>query len=392
MDKKNKIKNLLSRNIEEVIEWEHLEKALLGGKKLRVKLGIDPTAPDLHLGHAGILMKLRDFQELGHKVVLIIGDFTGKIGDPSGRSETRKPLTDIEVRKNMKSYLAQAGKIIDVKKTEVVYNSLWFARASISKMVELSMASTVQQVMKRADFKKRLENDNDITVLEILYPLFQGYDSYMVRADVELGGTDQKFNLLMGRRVQRYFGMKEQDILTVPLLEGLDGIRKMSKSFDNYIALNDEPTQMFGKVMSVPDGLIEKYFEFCTNLLPEEIANAKKDLRPRDLKAKLGFEIVKIYYGDKRAREAQENFSRVFSKRDLSGKLPILKVKGRISPVDLVLKSGVASSKARAWRLVEQGGFSVGERVTKDPKEALIFGGGETVRVGKKSFFRIEVG
>ncbi|MEK7514305.1 MAG: tyrosine--tRNA ligase, partial [Patescibacteria group bacterium] len=227
ISKEEKIKNLLERNVQEVIEVEHLRKLLLNGKKLRVKLGIDPTSPDLHLGHAVILRKLREFQDLGHKVVLIIGDFTGKIGDPSGRSETRKPLTDKQVKENMKSYLKQAGKVINIKKAEVVFNSRWFVKDGIQKMIELATASSIQQVLRRADFKKRIAEDSDITLLEILYPLFQGYDSLKIKADVELGGIDQKFNLLMGRRVQRHFGMKEQDILMVPLLEGLDGVKKM---------------------------------------------------------------------------------------------------------------------------------------------------------------------
>lgn len=391
INKEEKIESLLTRNVHEVIEQEHLQKMLLGGKKLRVKLGIDPTSPDLHLGHAVILRKLREFQELGHKVVLIIGDFTGKIGDPSGRSETRKPLTDAEVKKNMKSYLSQAGKVIDVKRAEIIHNSQWFLKEGIQKMIELSMVSTIQQVLRRADFKKRLEEDSDITLLELLYPLFQGYDSLKVKADVELGGTDQKFNLLMGRRVQRHFGMKEQDVLMVPLLEGLDGVKKMSKSFGNYIGLDEESNSMFGKMMSLPDRLISKYFYFCTEIKKDEIVILEKESNPKSFKEKLAFEVVKIYHGEKEASVAKENFSNLFSKKDLSGDLPMLKSAKEISVTDLVLASQLVSSKAQAWRLIEQGGFSLNEKQKKNPREILSLKGGETVKIGKKSFFKIKV-
>jgi tyrosyl-tRNA synthetase len=389
INKTEEVEKLLSRNVEEVIEKENLKKRLLGGDKLRVKFGIDPTAPDLHLGHAVVLRKLRDFQKLGHKVVLVIGDFTGTIGDPSGKNETRKPLTEKEVKGNMKSYLAQAAKIIDIKKTEVVYNSRWFKEGGVKAILELAGASSIQQVLKRADFKKRLDEGHDITLLEVLYSVFQGYDSLKIKASIELGGTDQKFNLLMGRRVQRHFGMKEQDVMTLPLLEGTDGEKKMSKSYGNYIGLSEFSDQMFGKVMKIPDKMMERYFEFCTDLNSDEIKNLKKELLPRDLKAKLGYEIVKIYHGEKAARAARENFDKIFSKKEFSGDLPILKVKNKkMSVVDLVYQSGVVKSKSEAWRLVEQGGFSVDGETKKDPKELLNLKGGEILRIGKKSFFK----
>lgn len=391
INKEERIKNLLARNVQEVIEKDHLQKMLLSGKKLRVKMGIDPTSPDLHLGHAVILRKLREFQELGHRVVLIIGDFTGKIGDPSERSETRKPLEDAEVKKNMKSYLSQAGKVIDIKKAEIVHNSQWFLKEGIQKMIELAMASTIQQVLRRADFKKRLEEDSDITFLELLYPLFQGYDSLMVKADVELGGTDQKFNLLMGRRVQRHFGMKEQDVLMVPLLEGLDGVRKMSKSFGNYIGLNETSNSMFGKIMSLPDQLTSKYFYFCTEIEGDEIAGLEKKLNPKELKERLAFEVVKIYHGENQAHTSKSDFIQLFSKREAPKDLPVLKTKKEISVADLVLASRVFTSKAQAWRLIEQGGFSVNEKQKMNPREVLKFRGGEVVKIGKKNFYRIKV-
>jgi len=389
--KEEKIKELLSRNVQEVIELESLRSLLLSGKKLRVKLGIDPTSPDLHLGHAVILKKLRDFQELGHKVVLIIGDFTGKIGDPSGRSGTRKPLTDEEVSENMKSYLKQAGKVIDIKKAEIVYNSKWFLKDGIQKMIELASASSIQQVLRRADFKKRIQEDSDITFLELLYPLFQGYDSLKIKADVELGGIDQKFNLLMGRRVQRHFGMKEQDILMVPLLEGLDGVKKMSKSFGNYIGLGEDSNSMFGKIMSLPDSLIGKYFFLCTEVKKEEINILEKQGDPKSFKERLAFEVVKIYHGEKEANLAKNKFSNLFSKKLAPEDLPILKAAREISVTDLVLASKLVSSKAQAWRLIEQGGFSLGDKQIKNPREILSLKGAEVIKVGKKSFFKIKI-
>lgn len=391
VSKEERIKNLLKRNVQEVIELEHLRKLLLSGKKLRVKLGIDPTSPDLHLGHAVILRKLREFQGLGHKVVLIIGDFTGKIGDPSGRSETRKPLTDKEVKGNMKSYLKQAGKIIDIKKAEIVYNSKWFLKDGIQQMIELATASSIQQVLRRADFKQRIQEDSDITFLELLYPLFQGYDSLKVKADVELGGIDQKFNLLMGRRVQRHFGMKEQDILMVPLLEGLDGVKKMSKSFGNYIGLDEGGGSMFGKIMSLPDPLTAKYFYFCTEVSEDEVLGLEKRGDPRGFKERLAFEVVKIYHGEKEANLARDKFSNLFSKKLTPENLPTLKSAKEISVADLVLASKLVVSKAQAWRLVEQGGFSLNDVQKKNPREVLSLKGGEVAKIGKKSFFKIKV-
>lgn len=386
-----KISSLLTRNVEEIIEKDHLEKALRAGKKLRVKFGIDPTSPDLHLGHAVILNKLKEFQDAGHIIVLIIGDFTARIGDPSGRSETRKTLGEKEIKENMKQYLAQAGKILDIKKVEIAYNSSWFAKEGIDQFVQLAMAGTFQQVLRRADFKKRIDADQDITFLELLYPLFQGYDSVKIKADVEVGGTDQKFNLLMGRRVQRHFGVAEQDIITFPLLEGLDGVKKMSKSFGNYIGLTEQPEDMFGKIMSIPDSLIEKYFLLCTALSENEITSLKKTLGPKDLKKRLGFEVVKKYHNEKAAREAQENFEKIFSKKEIPEDLPKLKIKEtELSALDLVVSSGILKSRGEARRLIEQGGFEYDGRTIKDAQAMLAIKNGAVLRVGKKHFFRIK--
>ncbi len=379
-----KIANLLERGVEEIIDKEHLLQALKSGKKLRIKMGIDPTRPDIHLGHTVALRKLRQFQDLGHKAILIIGDFTAQIGDPSGQSAERKPLSEKEVKSNLKGYLQQAGKVIDIKKAEIHYNSQWFKKEGLMAMLTMARAATFQQVIKREDFQKRLEANKDISVLEILYPLLQGYDSVRVKADVEIGGTDQKFNLLMGRRVQRYFGQPEQDIITVPILEGMDGVRKMSKSYGNYIGLEENPEMMFGKLMSVPDNLIEKYFTLLTGVEPE------KDASPYENKKLLAWTIVLLYHGEKAAEKARENFIRTFSKKETPEEIqPAKLAKHEMSAVDLVVSLKMAKSKNEAKRLIEQGGLKIDNQIIKDPLRILNLTGGEIVKVGKYHFFKI---
>ncbi|MDP3948653.1 MAG: tyrosine--tRNA ligase [bacterium] len=392
LNKEKAIENLLTRNVQEIIDKKHLEQALSSGKKLRVKLGIDPTSPDLHLGHAVVLRKLKEFENLGHQIVLIIGDFTAQIGDPSGRSETRKPLNAAEIKKNMKEYLAQAGKAINIKKAEILLNGKWFAKEGVAKMIELSGATSIQQVLRRADFKKRLDTGQDVSLLEALYPVLQGYDSVKVKADVELGGSDQKLNLLMGRRIQRHFGMKEQDILTVPLLEGTDGERKMSKSFGNYIGLDEDPDEMFGKIMSVPDKLVRKYFTLCTDVSETNIGKLEKELKPRDFKVRLGSEVVKLYHGGKAAKKAAKNFENRFAKKEFAGEVPELKLKTKkTTAIELVIYSGVAKSKSEARRLIEQGAVEINGETKKVLYEAIELKGGETLKIGKKNFFRIKI-
>lgn len=392
MTNDDRIQHLLARNVVEVVDLKHLKESLQSGKPLRVKLGIDPTASDLHLGHAVVLRKLKEFQDLGHKIILIIGDFTARIGDPAHRAEARKPLTEAEIKKNMEKYLTQAGKIVNLKKAEVFYNSRWFLKEGMAKMIELSSTASIQQVLHREDFKERMNRHQDITLTELLYPLLQGYDSVEVKADLELGGTDQTFNLLMGRRVQRRFGMKEQDILTVSLLEGLDGVKKMSKSLDNFIALDDEGAEMFGKIMSLPDKLISKYFLLATDLEEEEIKSLEKSLSPRDFKARLGFEIVKIYHGEKAAEKAKRDFESIFSKKEIPEDVQILNIKNKsISSLDLVVLSGVVKSKSEARRLIQQGGLEVQGKVFKNPQEVMNLEGGEAVKIGKRHFFRIKI-
>ena len=390
------MKDILTRGVAEVIERSHLERALKSKKKLRVKLGIDPTAPDLHLGHAVVLRKLKQFQNLGHKIVLIIGDFTATIGDPAGRVEARKPLTPQEVKRNEKNYLKELGKVLDIKKVEVRHNSEWFLKEGINAALALAKAGTIQQVLHRADFKKRLDEGKDITLLETMYPLFQGYDSVKIKADVELGGTDQLFNILMGRKIQRYFGFPEQDVLTVPLLEGTDGVRKMSKSFGNYIALNDPPAEMFGKLMSIKDNLIIKYFELCTDVPEKKIKGLSRLLKskkfnPRDAKIILAYEVVSLYHGRAKAKAASEEFERVFKAGELPDEIPQIKLKKKkIGIVNLLVEIGFASSKSAATRLVTQGGVRTnGDRIT-NPKEIIeIPKDGIIIRAGKRKFAEV---
>lgn len=377
-----KIDELLTRGVEEVIVKEHLNDALRSGKPLRVKFGIDPTAPRLHLGHTVPLRKLRQFQELGHIAILVIGDFTATIGDPTGRSEERKMLTAADIKVNMKHYLAQAGKVLDMRRAEIVYNSKWFKKEGLEDLIKLSAATTYNQLMHRADFKKRVEEGNDITVTELLYPVLQGYDSVKIKADVELGGTDQKFNLLMGRRVQRHFKMEEQDVITVPLIEGTDGIRKMSKSFDNAIGLDEDPNVMFGKIMSIPDTLIDRYYELLTN--------EKRSIDdPRDAKIALAETIVGMYHGTEGGTKAHEYFLSVFAKKEKPIDIPTISVSASSMPlVDLLVAAKLTVSKGEARRLIEQGGVYINDARKTDPSEIIVVSD-TLIQVGPRRFVRV---
>ena len=394
---KQKIKNLLDRAVSNVLVREHLEKQLNSGKKLRVKFGIDPTAPDIHLGHSVPLLKMRQFQDLGHQAVLIIGDFTAKIGDPAGRLEARKPLSESEIKGNMRGYLKQAAKIIDLKKTEVHYNSEWFSKMTAREFLELTNKATVQQVTKRKDFKKRIKEDINVTGSEIMYPLLQGYDSVMVKADVEIGGEDQLLNLLMGRRIERAYGMPEQDVLTTWLIEGTDGVRKMSKSYGNYIGITEKPAVMFGKIMSIPDSLIIKYFRALTAVPDFDIDKFEKsvksgEINPRDVKSRLSFEIVKIYHGEKKAKEAEREFNQVFQKHELPKKIPEVALKaGEYNIVDLLIAIGMAPSKSEARRLVIGRAVKVGGKPVDDFKKAVKISHGLVVQVGKRHFKKLKL-
>lgn len=394
---REKIKILLSRAVNEIINRDSLEAKLKSGRVLRVKLGIDPTAPDIHLGHTVSLIKLRQFQDLGHKAVLIIGNFTATIGDPTGRLESRKLLSPQIVEKNLKTHLKQIVKIIDIKKTEIRYNNDWFGKMTPKELFFLTSQVTIQQLIEREDFQKRIKSNQAITLIEILYPLFQGYDSVMVKADVEIGGEDQKVNLLMGRRVQRAYKMPEQDILTTWLIEGTDGAKKMSKSLGNYIGIAEKPNVMFGKVMSIPDSLIIKYFRALTMMADSEIDKFEMGLKskktnPRDIKGKLAFEIVKIYHGEKSAKEADEEFNKVFRKHELPGKIPVAILKmGSYDIIDLLLKLNLVKSKSEARRLVNENAVKINGEIVKDPKIKINVVLGLVVQIGKKRFVKIKI-
>ena len=327
-----KISELLGRGVEDVIDKENLAKKLASGKQLRIKLGIDPTAADLHLGHSVVLRKLAQFQELGHKAILIIGDFTTLIGDPSGRTSSRPALTPEQIRDNMKDYINQASKVIDIDKAEVRYNSEWFGSKPMSFLMDLAGRFTVARLIEREDFQKRLKEGLDVTMLELLYPLLQGYDSVATGADVELGGYDQRLNLLFGRKVQRAFGQAEQDIVTVPLLIGTDGVKKMSKSVGNYVPIGEEPAKMFTHIMAVPDSLMWVYFELLTVVPKKEIEVLKVDVEkerkhPRDVKMDLAQQIVSMFHDKKVADFAKEEFIRVAKEGKLPTDIPAVAIK-----------------------------------------------------------------
>ena len=381
---------LLERRVAEVIEKEHLAKALDSGKKLKIKFGIDPTAPELHLGHTVPLLKLKEFQDLGHEIILIIGDATAEIGDPTGKSVARKKLTRKEVSENMKTYKRQIAKILDPKKTRFVYNSQWFKKMGLAQLMEMASTATLGQVQKRADFRKRLEAGGDVSVPEFIYPIMQGYDSLQIKADVEVGGTDQKFNLLMGRQVQKRFGQKEQDILTVPLLIGTDGVEKMSKTAENFIALEEKPGEMFGKLMAVPDELIWSYFDLITNVSQEELKKVKEMVVRDPLAAKkaLAREVVEMYWGEKEAQKAANAFAAAFSKGEVPQDAPTWNLAGQEADLsEILVEKGISKSKSAVRRLVAQGGVRLNGVKLRNWQTRLEPG---ILKVGKKTFIKIK--
>lgn len=382
-----KIEELLTRGVEEVIDREHLRKNLLTGKKLRVKLGIDPTSPNIHLGRAGALWKLRAFQDLGHKVIFIVGDFTGIIGDTSDKDLERPMLSEAEVKKNIKTYFAQAGKIIDAKKAEMHYNSKWLKKLGFLEIGKMANAFGLHEFESRENISNRLKAGKRVSLRELLYPIMQGYDSVAVKADVEIGGTDQRFNLLAGRTVQPLYGQAPQDILTRTLMEGTDG-RKMSSSWGNTINIVDSPQEMFGKTMSVPDNLIEKYFVLATNVPMKEIREIKNIPNPRDQKARLAFEIAKMYHGEKEAKKAQEEFSKIFSQREWPS--DVKKMHMPETPIlELLVNGGLADSKSEAKRLVEQGAVKINGVVEKDWQKVIKPISGMRIQVGPRRFLEL---
>lgn len=391
---RQKIEDILERGIEKIIDKRHLKKLLLSGKVLRIKHGIDPTGPDIHLGRAAQLLKLRAFQELGHKIVLIIGDFTARIGDPSDKPEGRKGLSSEEIEKNMKNYLEQFSKILDLEKTEIRYNSEWFSKMNLEDFIRIAGNFSVQQLVHRRNFKQRWQAKKPIFLPEIIYPILQGYDSVMVQANVELGGYDQLFNLKMGRILQEINQQEPQDIVTLKMLPGLDG-RKMSTSWDNMITIVEDPSNMYGKIMSMKDELIPLYFELCTDTPLKEIKRIEKEIKsnkinPRDAKARLAFEIVSFYHGKDKATEAEKEFIRVFKeKKEPKDIRTFFCPKKEYQIVDLLVSLGFAKSKSDAKRLITQGGVKIDGKVQNDWKKIVQIKEGMIIQVGKLRFAKM---
>jgi len=388
----DKIEELLTRGVEDVIDKEHLSKALRSKKKLRVKLGIDPTSPNIHIGRAVVLWKLRAFQELGHKVIFIVGDFTGIIGDTSDKEAERQMMSEAEIKKNIKTYFAQAYKILDKKNSETHYNSKWLKKLNFKQVGELANLFGMHEFEARENIAKRLKQGKRVSVRELLYPLMQGYDSVAVKADVELGGTDQKFNLLAGRKIQKAFGQEPQDIMTTSLMAGMDG-RKMSSSWGNVINITDEPNNMFGKVMSVDDGLIKKYFVLATRTPFSEIDRIMKELQnPRDQKLILAQSITSLYHGAKKAAQAKENFIKQFTNKELPDHIEEKKISPpRTYKLSELLKlAGLAGSKGEARRLIEQKGVKVKGVVSTDVDIALDGKKEYLLQVGKRKFLKVK--
>lgn len=392
-----KIKNLLSRGAVNIIEKDSLEKKLNSGKKLRIKFGADPTAADLHLGHMVCLKKLKEFQDLGHQIIFIIGDYTAKIGDPSGRNKTRPSLSDAEIKKNTKTYLDQVGKILDIKKIKIYKNSQWFSKMSLADILNLSSKFTVAQILERDDFEKRIKNKVEIYYHETIYPMMQAYDSVMVMSDVEVGGNDQIFNMLAGRELQKKMGQEPQDILTMPLLIGLDGKEKMSKSFGNYIGIAESSNEQFGKIMSLPDNLIIEYMLLLTDIQTKNINEIEKKIKegkinPRDAKIKLAFEIVKFFHGEEKAEKAKEEFERVFSKKETPKDMPVVKIDtNKINLVELLVNNKILPSKSEARRLIEQRAVEINGEKIKNWKEEIEIKKEAVLKIGKRRFVRIRV-
>jgi tyrosyl-tRNA synthetase len=395
----NEQMDIIRRGTSEIIPEEELEKKLKysidKNTPLNIKLGCDPTRPDLHLGHAVVLRKLAQFQELGHQAILIIGDFTGMIGDPSGRNATRPPLTFEEARKNGESYFEQASKILSREKTNIVHNSDWLGKMNFQQVIELASKYTVARMLERDDFTKRYKNNTPISMHELLYPLAQAMDSVAIKSDVELGGTDQKFNLLVGRDIQREHRMEPQVILTMPLLVGTDGVEKMSKSYDNYIGIDDLPKDIYGRTLSVPDDLIYIYYELTTDVSNDELAKIKLDLgneteNPRDLKRALARKLVEMYHSKDAAIAAEEEFDNIFIKKGIPDDIPEIKIEdASINILDLITKVNFAPTKSEARRLVIQGGVTINDNKITDFKADISIEDDMILKVGKRKFIKI---
>jgi len=395
---------IIKNNTAEIISEEELlsklKRSVSTGIPLRIKLGLDPSAPDLHLGHAVVLHKLQQFQQLGHQVIIILGDFTGRIGDPTGRSETRRQLSDEEVLFNAATYKEQVFKILEPSKTEVVFNSEWLAKLNFADVIHLASRYTVARMLEREDFARRYHEHQPVSIHEFFYPLMQGYDSVALRADIEFGATEQKFNLLMGRHLQREYGQESQVCIMMPILVGLDGVQKMSKSLGNYIGITEGPEAMYGKAMSMPDGLMPEYYRLATDYTMEQVAEVEANLRegrlhPRDAKMRLAHCIVRIYHGQNLADRAESEFKKIFQQGDLPSDIPEIDVSGiaengRLKLVRLLTYAGLALSSSEARRLLLQGGVRVDSEKVDDVEAEIVAEPGLVVQVGKRKFIRLK--
>lgn len=393
---------IYTQGVQEIIPSEELEvkvaKSILENRPLKIKLGLDPSAPDVHLGHTVVLNKMRQFQENGHIIQLLIGDFTGKIGDPTGKSVARKPLTDEEVKHNAKTYFEQFGKVMDMDKVELHYNSEWLSKLNFEDVIQLAGKITVARLMERDDFEERIALGKPISLHEFFYPLMQGYDSVELECDIELGGTDQHFNILMGRHFQEKFGKEKQVAMLMPLLEGLDGVEKMSKSKNNYIGIDEAPQEMFGKAMSIPDELMNKYFELITDFTPEQKDSIKRDvesgkMHPRDAKMLLGSTIVRMYHGKVAAEKAAQHFVSVFREGAIPEEIPVAEWKGNkeVSVVDLLVEMQMLNSKSEARRMIENKGVKINGEKIEDTRAEVSITNGLIVQVGKRKFKKIKM-
>lgn len=396
MNKSEKIKEVLERGVEQIIVKDSLTKKINSGKRLRVKLGIDPTSPNLHLGHTVVLRKLKQFQALGNQVIFLVGDFTARIGDPSDKLSARKPLTPKEVQQNIETYKKQVGKIIDLSKVEIRYNTEWHANMDFAELFQLASLFTVNQMLERDMFQERMKRKKPLWIHELLYPLLQGYDSVALKADVEVGGTDQTFNMLAARTIQPYYHQSAQDIITCTLIEGTDGQAKMSKSVGNTINIMDKPEEMFGKIMSLPDNLIIKYFTVLTDVPIQEIAECaraiKKGANPRNYKARLAKQLVAMYNGQPAAVKAETEFNRIFKEKQAPSKIPEYKIKkeGSYTILDVVMATGLAPSKSEARRLIEQGAVEFDGMQINDWQKKVKVVSGMVLKVGKRKFVRVK--
>jgi tyrosyl-tRNA synthetase len=386
---------ILTKNSVSFVSESELEKKLSLGRPLRIKLGVDPSRPDLHLGHAVVLKKLKKFQSFGHKVVLIIGDFTARIGDPTGKSKTRPMLTKLEAEKNAQTYIKQATKILSGDQTEIRFNSEWLDKMNFEAVIRLASKYTVARILERNDFSQRYKNNETISIAEFLYPLAQAMDSVEIKSDVEIGGDDQFFNLLVGRKIQEEYGLSPQCVLTFPLIEGTDGNLKMSKSYDNYIAFEDTNIDMFGKLMSIPDKLIVKYMELLTDCYPEEIKEVVEQLRnkkvnPRDIKLKLAYEITSEFHGKEKAEEAYNNFINVFQKKNIPEEMPEIKIhENNLDIITIMNKYLNVKSRSEARRLISQNAVKYNNNIVTDPFMKIGIKKGDFFRIGKKKFYKV---